>query len=349
MIVNPRASVLYGKKRKWRTHELPDGMNAPFDLTCKSYLHASARTFDVATLEENRLPAIGTAFQGGFGVFSATLGRPNQFHSMRGYFGRSVLSPIFLTLEDGREGLLRSLNVQNFPQSDALRVEMACEKEKYVAFGHRNGQVSLLDLRQPSMCSSIVQYMGESTSQSLPVLGSATDMKFVSNQHQLLVKRSFGSTQLHDLRQVSSSKNNSVVYNYTVPSDILPTASATCNGLVVDPTCQQTLMTPYINTNHDACLGFWSMKSGTFVGNTVLAKNGGDAGEKDTLFVEMCQTTTAAFVPKSFDKRTQQHESDPCRFGVWLKCGRFSKQSLGHGKAGSLQHLSFPGSLSSCY
>jgi hypothetical protein len=260
------------------------------------------------------------------------------------YFGRSTLSPIFLTLEDGRQGSLRSLNVQNFPQSDALRVEMTCDKEKYVAFGHRNGQVSLLDLRQSHTCCSILQYMGESSTS--PLLGSATDLKFLSSNQQLAVKRSFGSTQLHDLRQISSlsanhhhhsRRNPSVVHNFVVPSNnILATASATCNGLAVDPSCQQTLMTPYINPNHQAVLGFWSLRSGVFVGSTVLAKN----REDDTIFVEVCSTTTASFSSHSKQKM------DPSQFGVWLKCGRFSKQSLHHGKVGSLHHLSFPGSLS---
>jgi hypothetical protein len=79
MLVNPRASMLY-KKIKWRNHPLPDGMNASVDMTCKSYLHASSRTFDVATLEEGRLPTIATAVQGGLGIF----GRQDQFHTLRG-------------------------------------------------------------------------------------------------------------------------------------------------------------------------------------------------------------------------------------------------------------------------
>ena len=64
------------------------------------------------------------------------------------FVGNATLTPLFLPLEG--DGALRQLNVRNFPQSDALRVEMTCasSQEKYVAFGHRNGQVSLLDLRQ---------------------------------------------------------------------------------------------------------------------------------------------------------------------------------------------------------
>ena len=63
------------------------------------------------------------------------------------YYQSTALSPIFVSLEDGRGevGTLRTLNVQNFPQSDALRVEMTCRQhyEKYVAFGHRSNKVMI--------------------------------------------------------------------------------------------------------------------------------------------------------------------------------------------------------------
>eukprot|EP00526_Cylindrotheca_closterium_P005927 CAMPEP_0113618834 /NCGR_PEP_ID=MMETSP0017_2-20120614/9550_1 /TAXON_ID=2856 /ORGANISM="Cylindrotheca closterium" /LENGTH=580 /DNA_ID=CAMNT_0000528373 /DNA_START=143 /DNA_END=1885 /DNA_ORIENTATION=- /assembly_acc=CAM_ASM_000147 len=291
------------------------------------------------------------------------------------YYGKATLSPTFLTLEDGREGELRCLNIQNFPHSDALRVEMTCTKEKFIAFGHRNGQVSLLDLRQSQSCCSILQHLPKDSSSS--ILGSATDLQFLSNNHQLLVKRSFGSTQLHDLRQMTSSSSSSqqgdssstsrimprrratmsssVVHHLQVPSDhgILTTASSRCNGMVVDPTCQQTLISPYIDSDHNAALGFWSLNTGTFAGKKILAKN----PEQDPIFVEMCPTTTASFLNNSNNDNTNndrrgessrkhdglfnQHPSSD--FGVWLKCGRFSKSRAQSSKAGSLHHLSLPG------
>lgn len=269
------------------------------------------------------------------------------------HYGTATLSPTFLTLEDGREGELRCLNIQNFPHSDALRVEMSCTKEKFLAFGHRNGQVSLLDLRQSQSCCSILQHLPTNDSIS-QILGSATDLQFLSN-HQLLVKRSFGSTQLHDLRQVSSQllsqsrrirrSATSVLHHLRVPSDdILTTASSTCNGMVVDPTCQQTLLSPYIDADHNAALGFWSLNSGTFAGKKILAKN----PERDPIFVEMCPTTTASFLNNNRGDENREHHglSNPSDFGVWLKCGRFSKSSRAQSsKAGSLHHLSFPGAL----
>lgn len=255
------------------------------------------------------------------------------FASPRYFRGRSV-SPVYVTLEDGREGtLMRCLNVQNFPQSDALRVEMTCNDEKMLAFGHRNGEVSFLDLRQSRSVCSILQHIDKDSSSHL---GSATDFTFLPNK-QVLVKRSFGSCQLHDVRQTSSVASTSLIYNLTVPfGKSLSTRSATCNGLVVDPTNHQTLITPYIDDNYEACLGLWSLQSGIFVGNKSLGPN----PEKEATFVELCQKTTASYGLKGSIFGSDEYTSSS--FGVWLKCGRFSYNQSP--KFSSLHHLSFPGS-----
>jgi hypothetical protein len=274
--------------------------------------------------------------------------------------GNATLTPLFLSFGRG-DGELRTLNVQNFPQSDALRVEMSCSSnEKYVAFGHRNGQVSLLDLRQ-SHTTTILEYHGdESSSSSSSTLGSATDLGFLSqqNQQQLLVKRSFGSCQLHDLRMTSTmttgssaKRSSSVIHHLSVPSDeINPTLSANCNGFAVDPTCEQTLIAPYINAqHHEACLGVWSLGTGVMVGSRrILAKKTNNEqphhqqqqhdDNNDVLYTEVCQRTTPAFFGTG-----KKMKKDASMFGVWLKCGRFSK-SKSNSKFGSLHHVAFPGS-----
>lgn len=244
----------------------------------------------------------------------------------------SLLSPLFLPLDHPTSsGLLRSLNVQNFPQSDALRVEMSCQQEKYLAFGHRNGQVSLLDLRQSHTCSAII------TSGSAADFGSATDLAFLSSQTQLLVKRAFGPCQLHDLRKLSPCPS-SLLRTLTLPeqnsgASFHKTLSANCNGFCVDPLTQETLVSPFINSRHQPCLGVWSLTTGDMVGNKVLYKN----PKREVYFVELCSKTTLAF-----------HDGpgrvmvDPSSFGAWMKCGRFSDEKL-NSKVGSIHHLTFPG------
>ena len=241
----------------------------------------------------------------------------------------SILTPLFLRL-DQSSGVLRSLNVQNFPQSDALRVEMSCEKEKYIAFAHRNGQVSLLDLRQSSTNSAIIDSGFPATER-----GSATDLLFLANQHHLLVKRSFGSCELHDLRMLSPCPR-SLVQIFRAKEHAPPQCSfhkmlsSNCNGLMVDPNTQQTLMSPYVNGMQQPCLGVWNMVSGDMVGTKVLHDN----PMQETFYVELMSTTTPGF-----DSRGRLKSGS---FGAWMKCGRFSEEKI-QTKTGSLHHLTFPG------
>jgi hypothetical protein len=243
----------------------------------------------------------------------------------------STLTPLFLRL-DQPSGMLRSLNVPNFPQSDALRVEMSCEKEKYLAFAHRNGQVSLVDLRQSSTRCSIIDSGIPATE-----LGSATDLSFLSHQRQLLVKRSFGPCQLHDLRMLALARGpRSLVQTFGAPENgpskflFHKMLSSNCNGFMVDPNTQETLVSPFVNSLHQPCLGVWNMVSGDMVGMNVISDN----PRQETFFMELLSTTTPGF-----DGRGRVSDSS---FGAWMKCGRLSDEKI-HSKTGSLHHLTFPG------
>lgn len=245
---------------------------------------------------------------------------------------KTPLTPLFLPLD--HRGALRSLNVQNFPQSDALRVEMSCEREKYLAFAHRNGQVSFIDLRQSHTNCSIIN-------SEIPTaeLGSATELKFLLNQRQLLVKRSFGACQIHDLRKLSPCPTSLIRTfrpNIDVPlsesTSLHKMLSANCNGFLVDPNTQQTLISPFVNGLQQPCLGVWNMVSGDMVGAKVLEDN----PDRDTFFVELSPTVTPAFDNKG---RTRYSS-----YGAWMKCGRLSAGKI-NGKAGSLHHFTCPGRI----
>lgn len=248
----------------------------------------------------------------------------------------ALLTPLFLPLDHPSSAILRSLNVQNFPQSDALRVEMSCSKEKFLAFAHRNGQVSLLDLRQSQTCCSIISPEGTPTE-----LGSATDLAFLSSQTQLLVKRSFGPCQLHDLRKLSPCPS-SLLHTLTVPDhehcewSIDKMLSSNCNGFCVDPLTEQILVSPFVNTRRQPCVGVWSLKTGDMVGHRILYQN----PKQEVYFTEVCSKTTPAY--ENHKGRTTTIVSHPSRFGVWMKCGRFSEEAL-NSRVGSLHHLQFPG------
>lgn len=80
MQTNNRASRLYSKDIKWLDHIVPGDMHCSWDMTCKHYLHASARTLDVSMPsgghsphggfgDNPNLPTIATTLQGGWGIY----------------------------------------------------------------------------------------------------------------------------------------------------------------------------------------------------------------------------------------------------------------------------------------
>lgn len=243
---------------------------------------------------------------------------------------QSLLTPLFMSLGHGAS--LRSINVNNFPQSDALRVEMTCHHEKYLAFGHRNGEVSIMDLRQTQSCTAVL-----TSNQSAAEHGSVTDLGFLRSEKELLVKRGFGPCQLHDLRKLSKEPT-SLLRSFCPPVESMApakksfhkTLSANCNGFCLDPATEQTLVVPFINQLHEPCLGIWNLTTGESIGTRVLYEN----PHKEVYFVELCQRTTPAFQTGT----TLDHSS----FGVWFKCGKFSLQRQ-NPKLGSLHHMTLPG------
>jgi hypothetical protein len=273
------------------------------------------------------------------------------FAGPRQYKGRKV-RPLFLPLspEGGNPYDARELDVQNFPESDVMRVDLTCKHDSIIGFGHRNGQVSLLDLRKSNSICSVLQCEESSLSPSAgSTLGSATDLCFLSssNSQKLLVRRSRGSCQLHDLRVASSNEmrnpdlacSSTLLRNMKVPHDVINSSLTTrCNGFAVDPNGTQTLISPYISPNNNAHLGVWSLNTGMMVGSRVLKAC---SKTDDTMFVELCQKTTPSFV------RDSSNENVACSlssFSIWAKCGAHSKRECGS-KVGSLHQVSFPGHL----
>jgi len=244
---------------------------------------------------------------------------------------------------------------------------MMCEEEeKLVAFGHRNGIVSILDLRASGTVCSILQYEESDRATTCSRLGFVSDLAFLSSynlHHQVLVKRSFGSCQLHDLRKFSSSFSTatdintsphkistSVVRNMTVPSnEINPMLSANCSGFAVDPNGHQTMISPYIDSNSGASLGLWSLGTGHMVGSRTLQANRQSnslESEEDTIYVEVCQRTTPSFSLHDNSVTAKRAAlavpSSSSSFSVWLKCGAFSRRKISS-KVGSLHQITFPG------
>ena len=227
-----------------------------------------------------------------------------------------------------------------------LRVEMSCnDGDKNIAFGHRNGQVSLIDLRASTACSILHCEESESSPRAGTLLGGVADISFVSKQDskQILVRRSRGSHQLHDVRMSTTnartdlSSSTSLLWNMSPPSDAIDTSLTThCNGFALDPAGMQTMVAPYIDANRNAVLGVWSLKTGLMVGNKLLKKTTGD---DDVLYAELCQRVTPAYSTRGPAKKIHASSSS---WGAWLKCGAVTRDKTNL-NAGSLHHVSFPG------
>lgn len=264
------------------------------------------------------------------------------------YQGKPI-RPLLLPLSpQGNPRDVRELNLQNLSESDILRVEMTCKNGAFIGFGHRNGQVSFLDLRQStSVCSILHCEESSGSSTAVMPLGSATDLCFLSSldTQKVLVRRSHGTCQLHDLRTASSnaisrlhlSSSPTLLWNLAVPlDDISPTLTARCNGFAMDPHDGQTMISPYISSSNHARLGMWSLQTGHMLGSRLLKDS--SSGD-DVMFVELCQKTTSSFVGEKDARATCRKSA----FSVWAKCGAHSKKEVGS-KVGSLHQISFSGS-----
>lgn len=89
--IDRRAATMYSRKIKWADHELPTDMYSSGDMTCKYYLHPSARSLDVAQMPDGdsnggRLPTVATTLQGGWGLYQPATGhRESRVHTSRWY------------------------------------------------------------------------------------------------------------------------------------------------------------------------------------------------------------------------------------------------------------------------
>ncbi|KAG7337104.1 hypothetical protein IV203_031610 [Nitzschia inconspicua] len=269
------------------------------------------------------------------------------FAGPRRYQGKDML-PLLLPLSpQGDPRGVRELNIQNMSESDVLRLEMTCKHDPIIGFGHRNGQVSILDLRESTSVCSILHCEESSSSSTAGIpLGSVTDLSFLSSleTQKVLVRRSHGTCQLHDLRTSSISESvcphlsssSTLLLNMRVPfSDINPTLTARCSGVALDPLAGQTLIAPYVSTDNDAYLGVWSMKTGLMVGSRLLKVCN---SLEDSVYVELCQKITPSFVTS----KPAGCSYLPSSFSVWAKCGAHSKREVGS-KVGTLYQVSFPG------
>lgn len=181
-----------------------------------------------------------------------------------------------------------------FAPSEPLSVETW--SNAIVISGHRNGQISLVDLR----CGDICRIHGPD-----PQIGNVVRLHVLSNKSGLVAQSAEGSCRLFDVRR------NSVLQTIRPPAQPswMRSADSLCRGMAVDPT-QSVLLLPH--PQNDATpgvmsIGLWSLLTGEYVGSK---------GDIETNYIELSPTIHEAGF--SFREREKQKQG---LLAVWADAG----------------------------
>lgn len=219
------------------------------------------------------------------------------------------------------------------PRSDALCIE---RQGDCFYTGHRNGHLSITDLRTNDMDSFA---SGDASA------GSLTRIMTMKDSNTILTKHSFGSCYLWDVRMMGRECDNgkvSPLLHLQIPKSILhPTKSSCCNGIALDPT-QSIVIAPFVNVQERACLAFWSLSSGLFVGYKELSS----AVSGGMPYCELSNTITPAWKPmddsaRNGDVVTRKEDG----WGLWFKFGMPLIREATPNFLSSIHHVTFPGRI----
>lgn len=226
--------------------------------------------------------------------------------------------------------------IANLSDSDPLCIQyrIKCDN-KQLLVGHRDGTMSMLDLRSGGIIN---------TSLSRGGFGSiSTIQQLTTNDHLIVAKGSFGACRIFDVRRMTNNKQNksqcerASVWTLLPRTDVHLTKSTNCTGIAIDP-LESVVISPYATQNHEVMAGLWSVGSGTLLTTIKLDNQLGDStGEDCPLFCELNSQITSGF------RMSYVNESSPVitssRWGVWYK-SHSSAEYLPPG-AGGIKHISF--------
>ena len=245
----------------------------------------------------------------------------NKIAFIHGPESESGLS--YLDISAGRE-----LMFPKHRKSEALSLEYLGDQ---VLCGYRNGSVSLNDERGNSRLSSTV----------MSSFGSATSMHPLQDGNSVVVKSSFGSCKVLDVRKFQNNTDavfseRATVMDLTVPlSQVHKTKSTRCTGVALDPT-ETIVVSPFAGEN-SLSFALWCLKTGKFLRSIDL---GTTSNNSVPPFCELSSRTTSGFAIRNKDGSTTlpliTKESD---FGIWFKS---TPNPLAPPYCGSIHHLSFP-------
>ena len=220
--------------------------------------------------------------------------------------------------------------------SEPLCLQFQSNKDN-VLLGHRDGNVSMLDFRS----SRGVLFAQPSQSGAVSSFGSATSVRPLKRDDNLLVvKGSFGTCRLLDIRRLSSNIESSRHRQSTVLDLSLSrhfvhnTKSTRCTGLALDPV-ESIAVAPFACQNGDIQLAIWDICS---TGRLIRTLNLNKRVEKlctDTAFCELSDVVTTGF-GLVCDEESEIPFISCNAWGMWFKTN-----ALAESGGGSIHHIKF--------
>jgi hypothetical protein len=184
-----------------------------------------------------------------------------------------------------------------------------------VCVGHRSGQLCLVDKRTPPR-------PGWDSYHDWDSAGSVTRLLLL-NGSLLASRHLFGSTRLHDMRQLSSQGNvasPSIVHDWQLP---WPSRTSRFTGVCTDPG-QTVVVAPGVGPDHESgCLKLWSICSGEFLGTCPLPL------VTDTSSIELATSTVPFY--SSYDggsNRADTRLDNGGGFSMWVRVGGHGSFSI---------------------
>ena len=229
---------------------------------------------------------------------------------------------------------------ENFLDSDPLCVKFRRNNGKHqIFYGHRDGTVSMCDTRTRVFDVASFSRSGDS-------FGSASALLPLQDDNLLLVKGSFGSCRVLDMRRLpnneaSSSKTcRSTLMRLSVPSSqVHNTKSAKCAGLAMDPT-ESIVIAPFASQSNDVMLAMWCIRSGILV-RTINVREYVGVNQDFTGASVFCELSSA--VTPGFEMQCKNNSDTPIiynrkeSYGLWFKSGSVTDSSPVEG--GSIHHI----------
>ena len=221
----------------------------------------------------------------------------------------------------------RELQFPKCNRSEALSVQYLDDQ---VLCGYRNGSVSLYDERGTSQVSTA----------AMSSLGSATSIHPLQDGNSVVVKYSFGSCRVLDVRKFNTnagSSDKATVMDLAIPNSLVhKTNSTRCTGVALDPT--ETIVTSPFAGQNNVSFALWCLKTGKFLRSIDL----GWAGNNTRLppFCELSSKTTSGFAIRPGWDSTMPLITKESDFGVWFKSKPMNPSTPPD--CGGIHHLSFP-------